>query len=271
MVESKEIIGQPEVILVNPQETSPPGSDTSACLFSAEKPKRNWADSIDLCLKGCQPPPDLVTLQPLPPSDQGAHLVLPPPDQGAQLGQLPPDQGADERKPKKALIPLHYYFMLTKDEQKKSRWAFYRAFHAGKLGLPAEVLYNGKKRKYFVEVNDPKIIERAMMIEREEEILKMIKKRSINIYIKVPMNMSLEVDLISSPNNPGYERFHEFIRQSLGVDLRIKTDSNHVPCIKKKIKIRKEEYQKVLEIAKGNDLSMDKVIVAFLKSYFKVG
>ncbi len=243
MVESMENIGQPEVFLVNPIETSPPGLDT---------------------------PPDHVTLHPHPPSDHVTLHPHPPSNHVTLHPQPPPDHVADERKPRKALISLADYIMLIKDAQKKSRQALYRDFHLGKFGLSAEVLYNGKKRKFFVEVNDPKIIERAIIHKREKGILEVVKKRSIQIYIKVPMNMSQEVNLISSPDNPGYERFHEFIRQSSGAGLRIKTDSNHMPWIKRRIKMRKEDYQKVLEIAKANELSVGKVIVAFFKSYFKV-
>jgi|GEM_PF-5909543 len=217
-----------------------------------------------------QPPLDLVTLHPQPPLDLVTLHPQPPLDLVTLHPQPLPDHVSDERKPRKALIPLAAYIMLIKDEQKKSRQALYRDFHSGKLGLPAEVLYNGKKRNFFVEVNDPKIMERAMMLEREKEILKMLEKRLSYIYIQVPLNMSQEVDLISSPDNPSYKRFHEFISQSSGVVLRIKTNSNHMPCIKRRIKIRKEDYQKVLEIAKANDLSVGKVIVAFLKSYFQV-
>lgn len=231
MVESMENIGQPEVLLVNPIETFPPGLDT---------------------------PPDHVAQHPQPPLDDVA-----------QHPHRPSKVVPDEREPRKVLLSLADYIMLTKDEQKKSRWALYRAFRSGKLGLSAEVLCIGKKRYYFVKVDDPKIIEKAIINKREKEILQMLEKSLSYIYIQVPLNMSQEVDLISSPDNPSYKRFHEFINQSSGVVLLIKTNSNHTPGVKRRIKIRKEDYQKVLEIAKANDLSVGKVIVAFLKSYFK--
>ena len=260
-------MSQPQLTLdLVTSQRSPPSNDVS----NEEGP------SFDSMLQP-NPPSDDVTSQPQPSLEDVAQQPHPPFDDVAQQTHHPLDDVAQqpllplaaligEKKPQKTLILLADYIRFTKDDKKRSRWTFYRDLHSGKLGFPAKVLFKGKKKYYFIEIEDPKIIERASFHDAIQKMLKM-KEKTIYIHIKVPEKISKAVNMISSPDSLDYRRFYEFIDQRPTKVLPIRIDFNPVTYIGRRINIREEDYQKVLRIAEANDLSVSKVIVTLLKSY----
>ena len=103
-------------------------------------------------------PPSLMSSLPLPSEDL--------------LGKPPSPSGdfSDEKEPEKILVLLSDYIKLTKDDKKRCRSSLYNDLHSGKLSLPLRIVSKGNKKKYyFVEVTDPKMIEKV----RSHEISKM--------------------------------------------------------------------------------------------------
>jgi len=103
-------------------------------------------------------PPSLMSSLPLPSEDL--------------LGKPPSPSGdfSDEKEPEKILVLLSDYIKLTKDDKKRCRSSLYNDLHSGKLSLPLRIVSKGNKKKYyFVEVTDPKVIEKV----RSHEISKM--------------------------------------------------------------------------------------------------
>jgi hypothetical protein len=218
-----------------------------------------------------QPQPSLkdVAQQLHPPLNDVAQQLHPLSDDVAQQPLLSVEAFTGKKKPKKTLILLADYIRFTKDDKKRSRYAFYRDLHLGKLGLPVKVVCKRKKKYYFIEIEDPKVIERASFHGAIKKMLKM-KEKTINIHLRVPEEISKVINMISSPASSDYGRFYEFVDQRPTEVLPIRIDFNPVTYLGRRINIQKKHYQKVLWIAEANDLSVSKVIVTLLKSHLAV-
>jgi hypothetical protein len=191
-----------------------------------------------------QLPFDLVPSQPQP------HLNLVP----------------EGESPKGMLLLMSDYIRLIKNYKERHRRTFYKDLHSGQLPFPVRVLCRGKRRFYFVEITDPKLIKEVESHKMREKIMKQIEK-IIYIHIKVPERISKAVNLISSPEFPDYRQFYEFINQAPAEILPIRLSFCPIKYVERRIRIREEDYKKVLKIAEANDLSLSKVIATLLESY----
>jgi len=202
-----------------------------------------------------QPPLNHVSSHAQPPLDHVPCHHLNP-----QFDLVPDRKGF-----KKTPLALPEYIEVTGNDQKKSRRTFYRHLHSGKLGFTVWPIYQGRRKRYFVEVDDPEMIKKVRFRKVAQEIVK--GKKTICIYIKVPERVLRKVNKISSPESTAYNRFYEFINKEPENILPIKIVFHPVKYFKKRIRIQKEDYQKILQIAEANGLSVGKVITTFLESY----
>lgn len=200
------------------------------------------------------PPSKVVSGQPLPPSKVVSQME----EDGSFATKV-----REEKEVPKVILSLSEFLRIGGGCLKDSRSTAYRHVNSGKYG-PIKVAYNEKKRYYYIEVNDPKIVSRVLI---KRKLSSYIKKDTICIDIKVPEEISEVVPAISSVFAPSYKRFFEFIDKKPKEILHYKFTFDEVKYVEKRIRIYKRDYQKLLDISRNNNLSISKVIEMLLRSF----
>jgi transcriptional regulator with XRE-family HTH domain len=175
-------------------------------------------------------------------------------------------------EPKEIFIPLSEFIDFTEVSRKETSRTIYRHLHSGKLGYSVKVIRKKKKGYYFIGIRDKEVIKDFKLYKKACNFLK--KKDSLQgekikkISIRIPDRLGKYLNWVSSPNSPDYREFYRFIGGESTSPLPIKIDIAELNYfVKKRIRIREEDYRKVLKITENNNLTVSKVIEIFLERF----
>jgi transcriptional regulator with XRE-family HTH domain len=175
-------------------------------------------------------------------------------------------------EPKEMFIPLSEFIDFTEVSRKETSRTIYRHLHSGKLGYSVKVIRKKKKGHYFIGIREKEVIEdfklykKACNLLKEKDSLQGEKIKKISI--RIPDRLGKYLNWVSSPTSPDYRGFYRFIGGESTNPLPIKIDLGELNYfVQKRIRIREEDYRKVLKIAENNNLTVSKVMEIFLERF----
>jgi len=175
-------------------------------------------------------------------------------------------------EPGEMFIALSEFIDFTEGSRKETSRTVYRHLHSGKLGYPVKVIRKKKKLYFFIGIRDKEVVEDFKLYKKARDLSKnkdsLQREKIKNISIRIPDKLGKYLNWVSSPTSPDYREFYRFIGGESTSPLPIKIDSGELNYfVKKRIRIREEDYRKVLKIAENNNLTVSKVIEIFLEHF----
>jgi len=176
-----------------------------------------------------------------------------------------------KEKVKKIGLPSLYELATASEKLTNNRSirTLYRDAEKGKLNVM--IIPGRKKRRFFVMVEDQKEkFSLDLKIKRCYLFLNKIKSKIIKI--RVPREISGAVDSISDFDGPAYKRFFNFIekqpKELIKKEFDFYFEETEVgDYVERRLRVRKEDLEKLLDIAKRNNMNLSKVMEILLRGF----
>ncbi len=195
--------------------------------------------------------------------------------QNSETSNVPIETGSGEFSDKNDLdiltvsIPLSYFVYDAKYEGYPWRKLYYRA-NLNQLRFPVVTVYEGKRKRLYLEVDDPRIINKYIFKAKLKKMEKELSKRGNflkEIKVIIPKNRAVEIifNNISTPGIGHYHTFYEFVEREHS-DLVLSKMSGGK---KRKIRVFEDDYNKLLKVAKDYGVSVGRMWGILADAYFK--
>lgn len=168
-----------------------------------------------------------------------------------------------EKDSEAIMVPIFCYYKFNKDQINKSMMTFYKEVKSD-VGKLIGVIKEGRRKRYFMKVEDPREIERVIF---SQKCLDLYRSKLITITIKIPEDLLLASKGISSPDSFQYRGFFNFLSEKNKSFLSFELYFKKVNCVRKKLSLLEADYQRLLQIAENNRLSIGKVIEIALRNF----
>lgn len=172
-------------------------------------------------------------------------------------------------KVKKIGLPSLYEFATVSEKLSKNRSirSLYRDAERGKLNVI--VLQGKENRRFFVMVEEP---EEKYPLDMRRGVVISNRTKSKIIKIRVPRKISGAVDSISDFDGPVYRRFFNFIekqpKELIKEEFDFYFDETEVmDYVERRVRVKKEDLKKLLDIAKRNNMNLSKVMEILLRGF----
>jgi transcriptional regulator with XRE-family HTH domain len=164
-------------------------------------------------------------------------------------------------------------FMLSIDRYKGSRSlaAIYKDAAEGKLEIEVYRCPGKKKKYYFIKVLDPVL--KANM-DLFNKLKSMTEEETKMVRVKLPKDISDDINSISDYRGIGYKRFFSFIRSNPDEIIRSTFGfflDKEVEYVERRIRIKPDDLKILNDIAKKNNMNLSKVIEIFLRGFKTIG
>ena len=167
----------------------------------------------------------------------------------------------------KGYVPLFFAIKLGCFGKNRSKTSIYKDAEEGKLDIQVFSIPGKKKRYYFVKVESPVL---WLSVNTYNKLKASKKEETKLVRVKLPKDISNDINSISDYRGSGYESFFNFIKSA--PDEVVKSTfkfflGEKVEYVEKRIRIKHDDLKILKDIAEQNNMNLSKVIEILLRGF----